>query len=194
MAGRSGRKKKLGVSPGEQRRALVLVILIGSVPVLGTVAVVVSTSEPDLSDLKPRRQGAANDPVLEWATLRRDHSRAMAADSQAFSGARIRALGYMTDGDRPIATGDRVTDFVLLPDAGNFLHPAHRLGDQMIAVHLRDGDWIPFSPNRLVWVSGTFRVSSGDPGGPKPLYALEQARSQPADKAEIQKYFALQKR
>jgi hypothetical protein len=61
----------------------------------------------------------------------------------------------MTDGDRPIPKGGRITDFVLLPNAGNFLHPAHRLGDQMIAVYLREGEWIAFSPMALVWVAGT---------------------------------------
>ena len=186
MTGRSGRKRKLSVSLGEQRRAFVLVLLIACVPVLGTVVVVVSTSEPDLSELKPLKQ-----TVLEWASLRRDHSRAMAADSQLFSGAPIRALGYMTDGDRPITNGDRVSDFVLLPDAGNLLHPAHRTGDQMIAVHLREGERIQFAPMSLVWVAGILRVTPGDPSGPKPLYSIQQAHSQPAEKADIQKYFAL---
>src|SRR6266481_5082027 len=127
MARRWGRKRKPGVSPGEQRRALILVLLIAALPVLGTVAVVVSTSQPDLGDLKPLKQGAGEDPVLEWAMLRREHSRAMAAGSQAFSGAEVQALGYMADGDQS-------GDFVLPPDAGNLLHPAHRLGDQMISV------------------------------------------------------------
>src|SRR5258708_13978364 len=122
MARRWGRKRKLGVSPGELRRALVLVLFIACVPVLGTVWVVTSTSEPDLSELKPLKQSEGNDPVLEWAALRRDHSRAMAAGSQAFSGAEVQALGYM-------AEGDQAGDFFLLPDAGNLLHPAHRFAD-----------------------------------------------------------------
>ena len=155
------------------------------------VAVVVSTSEPDLSDLKPLRQSAGNHPVLEWAMLRRDHPGVMAANDQAFSGAEVEALGYMSDGDRPIVKGDRVGDFVLLPDAGNLLHPPHRLGDQMIAVHLCEGERIPFSPMRLVWVGWTLRVAPGDPAGPKPLYAIEQARSRNAEKADIPNYFAL---
>jgi len=87
--------------------------------------------------------------------------------------------------------GDRAGDLVLLPDAGNFLHPAHRLGDQMIAVHLREGERIPFSPMRLVLVAGILRVTPGDPSGPKPLYALDNARSQHMDKADIQKYFVV---
>jgi hypothetical protein len=38
-----------------------------------------------------------------------------------------------------------------------------------------------------VW--GTFRASAGDPVGPKPLYALERARVQPAETEQIRKYF-----
>ena len=190
MARGWGRQRKLSVSPGEQRRTLILVILIACVPLVGTVAVVVSTSELDLCDLKPLRR-AGNSPVLEWAMLRRDHPGVMAANDDAFSGAEVQTLGYMTDGDRPAAKGDRVVDFVLLPDAGNLLHPAHRLGDQMIAVHLREGEPITFLPLRLVWVGGTLRVTPGDPAGPKPLYALDQARSRHAEKADIHKYFAL---
>jgi hypothetical protein len=161
-----------------------LIILIACVPVIGTVAVVVSTGELDLGDLKPLKQTEGNDPVLEWTALRRDHSPAIAADSQAFSGARIRALGYMTD-------GDRAGDFVLLRDAGNLLHPAHRLGDQMIAIRLQEGERMRFSPMELVWVAGILRVTPGDPAGPKPLYALVQARSQRAEKADLQKYFSI---
>jgi hypothetical protein len=83
-----------------------LIIVIACVPVIGTVAVVVSTSEPDLSEVKPLKQTDGDDPVLDWARLRQDHSRAMAAGSPAFSGAQVRALGYITDGDQPIPKGN----------------------------------------------------------------------------------------
>jgi hypothetical protein len=87
--------------------------------------------------------------------------------------------------------GDRAGELVLLPDAGNFLHPAHRLGDQMIDIRLQKGERMRFSPLELVWVAGILRVTPGDPSGPKPLYALHHARSQHAEKADIHKYFAL---
>jgi hypothetical protein len=111
----------------------------------------------------------------------------------AFNGVAVQALGYMTDGDRPHAKGENVTDFALLPDRGNLIHPAHRFGDQMIAVHLRHGDRIPFSNMALVWVWGTLQASAGDPAGSKPLYALDQARCKPADKTEIHKYFGFRR-
>jgi len=188
---RPGRKRKLGVSPGEQRRALILIVCIACVPLLGTVAVVVSTTGSDLSDLAPLTPRAGEYLVLDWSALQRDRPHAMVAGHEfaAFNGVAVQALGYMTDGDRPLTKGEKVRDFFLLPDSGNLIHPAHRFGDQMIAVHLREGDPIAFSPMALVWVWGTLQASAGDPAGAKPLYALDQVRSQPADKAEIRKYF-----
>ena len=78
-----------------------------------------------------------------------------------------------------------------LPEAGHILHPAHRFGDQMIAVHVAPGGPVRFSSRALVWVWGTFRASAGDPLGSMPLYALERARVETADTGDIQKYFKL---
>jgi len=190
---RPGRKRKLSVSPGEQRRTLILIVCIACVPLLGTVAVVVSTTGSDLSDLAPLTPRAGEYLVLDWSALQHDRPHAMVAGTgfAVFNGAAAQALGYMTDGNRPIAKGEIVRDFVLLPDRGNLVHPAHRFGDQMIAIHLREGDAVSFSPMALVWVWGTLQASAGDPAGSKPLYALDQAHLRPADKAEIHKYFAV---
>jgi hypothetical protein len=141
---------------------------------------VVSTTEPDLSDLTPIGQPPGQYELLNWFALRHGRLSRQAA---------VLALGYMVENDRSPHTGELVRDFVLLPEAGNILHPAHRIPDEMIAVHLRESGQIQFSPRRLVWVWGTFRVSPGDPAGLQPLYHLDQARAQLADKSEIPKYF-----
>jgi hypothetical protein len=60
---------------------------------------------------------------------------------------------YSSDGIA-IGEGQWVQDFVLLPEAGNFLHPAHRFGDQMITVHLEPDTRVRFSSRALVWVGG----------------------------------------
>ena len=82
-----------------------------------------------------------------------------------------------------------VQDFVLLPEAGNLLHPAHRIRDQMIAVHLEDGTRIQFAPRALVWVWGNFRASAGLGPRSEALYVLDRARAKPADRADIRRYF-----
>jgi hypothetical protein len=62
----------------------------------------------------------------------------------------------------------------------------------MIAVYLRDGDTIKFSPKALVWIWGTLQSLPGDPVGSEPLYALGDARAELAPKADIDKYFRLE--
>jgi hypothetical protein len=148
-----------------------------------------ATNLPDLSDLVPIGNSAQNFVVLNWATLLRDHPRSLVAGSSLFVGSQVQAIGYMVEADRPIGEGQWLQDFVLLPEAGHFLHPAHRFGDQMITVHLEPDTRVRYSSRALVWVYGTFRAFAGDPVGSKPLYALDRARVQAAERAEILKYF-----
>jgi hypothetical protein len=77
----------------------------------------------------------------------------------------------------------------LLPDAGNAWHPAHRFGDQMIEVRLKGADRVQFFEWNLVWVTGIWRSLPGNPSRDTPLYALEDAHVESADKADIPKYF-----
>ena len=169
-------------------RTLALIITIACVPLLGTILAIVITSKPDLSDLIPSDVQVGDYVVLSWRELLQTHHELSSAAAK-LDGAAVQALGYIVDGDKSIHPGDLVQDFVLLPDAGNLLDPADRFGDQMVSVHLRPSDRIPFSPRQLVWVWGIFRVSRGDPSGPTPLYNLESARTQPADRADIGRYF-----
>jgi hypothetical protein len=166
--------------------------VIVCVPVLGSLWAITATTQPDLSELSPLQAQTPEYTVLAWSSLLRSHSKALDARSTIFPGASIKALGYMMDGARPIRAGQPTKSFVLLPDAGNIMHPAHRFGDQMIAVQLSDGDLIKFSPKTLVWVSGTLQSSSGDRTGSEPLYALGNARVELASKGDIDKYFRLE--
>lgn len=177
MGRRAKEKKNLVVSRADRLRVLLLVLIVAAVPILGTVLVTASTSLPDLSELSPIKQRAGNSFVLDWSAL-----------SQIPSGREIQALGYMMDGDRSIGKGEWVQEFVLLPEAGSFLHPAHRIRNQMIGIRLEEGTRIQFSPRALVWVWGSFRVSS-DGARSKPLYTLERARSEPGRKSDIRAYF-----
>ena len=154
--------------------------MITSVPVLGTLLAIVSTTEPDLSDLTPIRRTQGQYELLNWFALR--HGRFSAQTS-------VQALGYMVESGRSPHTGDLVRDFILLPEAGNILHPAHRNPDEIIAVQLREGEQMQFFPRRLVWVWGTYRTSPGDPAGIQPLYHLDDARATLADKSEIPRYY-----
>jgi hypothetical protein len=180
--------RKSGISRRHEIRFLLLLAMGVCVPTLGTVIAIVATAEPDISDLTPAFQTAGEYRVVNWSELERG-PHALQEGSTAFTGAQVQALGYMMEGGQPLRAGDWVPEFVLLPDAGNLLHPAHRFGDQMIAVHLAAGGRIQFAPRKLVWVWGTFRASPGNPAGAKPLYDLDRARVLPAGRTDIQKYF-----
>ena len=182
-----GRKKVL-ISRQTEVRTLALIVAITAVPLIGIVWVISATSRPDLSDLVPIQKSLETYVLLNWATLLREHPHALNVGPSA-AGAQVRALGYMVEAGRPIGDGEWTQDFVLLPEAGNLMHPAHRFGDQMIAVHLQEDARVQFSPRALVWVWGTFHALPGDPAGSKPLYRLERARVQPADRNKIAQYF-----
>jgi hypothetical protein len=172
-------KKKRPITRWDELRTLFLIIGVTVVPVAATVLVVFTSTQSNLSTLTPIRNPQENYSLLNWSSLGRDHPRNKT----------VQVLGYMVDGDRPLRDGDWVKGFVLLPDAGNLLHPAHRFGDHMIAVHLENDARVQFSSRSLVWAWGIFRESPGDPGGSTPLYSVEQAGARPADKSEIAKYF-----
>jgi hypothetical protein len=179
-------KKKVSISRADSIRVLLLVIVVAGVPILGTVFVTTSTSEPDLSELTPINPRAGQYLVLDWSALLQNEPR---VSNTGPAGAEVQALGYMMDGDRSIGKNQWVQDFVLLPEAGTLLHPAHRIRDQMIAVHLEDGTRIQFSPRALVWVWGNLKASAGLGRRSEALYVLERARTQPAGRADIQRYF-----
>jgi hypothetical protein len=189
MGDRRKARSRIRNARAKERWALALVLVITCVPLLATLFAIVSTTEPDLSDFTPINPRVGNYLLLNWSELREGHLLTPSSVPTEYTDALVQVLGYMTEGDGPTLTGELIRDFVLLPEVGDALHPANRFGDQMVAVHLREGNQVQYSPKTLVTLWGTFRAWPGDPTGPKPLYHLEDARAQPADSADIHKYF-----
>ena len=187
---RSEPRKRVRRSEVLSRRAartLVGLVALILLPVIALVIAFTETAGPDLFELTPVAGHSDQYLVLAWPDLER--GRHALHTGSISSGAMIRALGYMMEGDRPIHDGDRVPGFILLPDGGNVVHPAHRFGDGMMDVRLEAGSTVRFSERSLVWVWGTLRMLQGDPLGHSPLYVLEHARTEPASKADIRRYF-----
>jgi hypothetical protein len=189
VSSRGKAKKKAIVPRRDVIRALILVVLVAGVPILGTILVTASTSEPDLSDLTPIHERAGKYLVLDWSALLQDRPRLPKTGTVIPAGADVQALGYMMDGDRSSGKDKWVQHFVLLPETGSLLHPPHRMRDQMIAVHLEHDARIQFSPGALVWAWGNLQASAGLGPRSEALYMLERARAKPADKADIQRHF-----
>jgi hypothetical protein len=100
---------------------------------------------------------------------------------------RVRMIGYMMDGYQPSRDGATVDMFVLLPEAGQFLHPAHREPNQMVDVH--PSHPVVFRSRDLVWASGTLTRTIGSPGEERADYALTAAEVSPAAERDIGKWF-----
>ncbi len=156
-------------------------------PAIATVVLSTRTAKPDLFDLTPIASRSDQYFVLAWPELER--ARLALRTGPISSGAMIRALGYLMDGSPTARNGDRVQAFILVPNVAHSAHPDHWFGDQMIAVRLDTGNAVRFAEQSLVWVWGTLRMLPGNPNGHEPLYVLEHARAELANKADIQKYF-----
>ena len=172
------------------RRTLRTLIWLGFVISIPTIAGIIAgsrTAVPDLSDLVPESLYSGDYLLLAWSDLERNQGALRQGGPS--TGAPVRALGYMMEGEEPLRAGQSVSRFILLPDAGSLMHPAHRFGDQMIEVRLRAGEPVRFCGRCLVWVWGTLRMLPGNPKGPKALYVLEAAHSESAAHGDIAKYF-----
>jgi hypothetical protein len=132
----------------------------------------------DLSELKSTGQLDDQGAVpVGWAALKgRDE----------VSG-RVRMIGYMMEEHRPVRDGTRVDTFILLPEAGQFLHPPHRIPNQMVVI------WpsypAVFRSRELVWVSGTLNRTIRRSGEDQPAYAMIFADVSPATQRDIGKWF-----
>jgi hypothetical protein len=141
------------------------------------VALVGMDMRSDLSELKStgKMDGKGAVPV-GWPDLDLWHD-----------GPRVRMIGYMMDGYQPSRDGALVDVFVLLPEAGQFLHPAHRIPNQMVDVHPSHS--VVFRYRDLVWASGTLTRTMGRPGAGRAAYALTAAEVNPAAERDIGRWF-----
>lgn len=94
----------------------------------------------------------------------------------------------MMDVYRPVPDGAKAGMFILMPEAGHFLHPAHRIPEEMVEVSpVRP---LPFQYRRLVWVWGllgrvTREAESGAARRETALFAMSDAEVRPADNTDI---------
>ena len=144
----------------------------------------------DLSDGYPRASVDGETVAVGWPSLRIDDLASRLrdrSDPRPTTGAIVKMLGYMMDGYEFAPSGTEVKMFVLMPEAGHFLHPAHRIPDEMVEVWPKAGRVI-FNSREMVWVTGRFeRLTSAREE--QALYALRGALVTPASKPDITAWF-----
>ena len=153
-----------------------MIITAIGVPMVLAYVLVAADVRSDLSDLKPHVSATGPAGMLAgWP------------DIEKRDGKRTKMLGYMMDGYKPSRDGTQVDMFMLMPEAGQFLHPAHRIPEEMAEVWLLHS--AAFKDRSLVWVSGVLEKTSGPPDSDRALYAFRDAVMEPAPEADIARFF-----
>ena len=147
-------------------------------PLILAAGLVALDMRADLSELKPNRKvDDTGTVIVAWRDLK---------ESSAFARP-VRMIGYMLDDPVRHYDENRANIFILQPEAGQFLHPAHRIPDQAVVVWPRHP--VVFHNRELVWASGTLQRTPRTSGGDQPEYALTFADVSPADERDIGRWF-----
>jgi hypothetical protein len=160
----------------DARRLWTITAAIG-LPIILAVALVGLDMRADLSELKPAREPDKGAALIGWPDLK----------DLRESPARVRMLGYMLDDLRRPHEGNRADIFILLPEAGQLLHPPHRIPERSVVVW---PTWpVVFHYRQLVWVTGTLSRALRSSGDDQPAFAMTFADMRPADERDIGKWF-----
>ena len=175
-----------GISTAQGRResrALASIICAVVLPLILAFVLVAMDMRSELSDLMPSEalpDGTAT--LIGWHDLEIPEGKTLSLEQTRWQpDRRVRMLGYMMETDGRM--------FVLMPEAGHVLHPAHRIPDQMVEV------WpttpAPFRFRSLVWSTGILVRTHGPHKrqDEKPLYAMQSAEVQPAVESDITLWF-----
>lgn len=162
-----------------------------ALPLLLALILVGMDMRSDLSGLKPAQAGADQaQALIGWPDL--DPRDGHPAQTRWPSQTRIKMLGYMMDGymmDGYTASPDGalVSMFILMPEAGHFLHPAHHIPEEMVEVWL--SRQVSFKYRSLIWVSGVLGRSTGPSTSGTALFAIRDAKVEPATETDITRSF-----
>lgn len=192
--------KTRGISSAQGRResrALVTIICAVVLPLVLAFILVALNMRSDLSDLMPTEALPDHTATLiGWQDLEIPYGKTLSLEQTHWQpDRRVRMLGYMMDnygmdGLKPLPDGAFVRMFVLMPEAGHFLHPAHRVPEQMVEV------WpshpVVFRFRSLIWSTGNLARTSGShgrTGDDTALYAMTDADAGPAVQSDITLWF-----
>ncbi len=178
MGARTIRKRDDSARRKQETLTLWAIIAALSFPMLLAVALVAMDMRSDLSELKSTgRMDDKGAVPVGWPDLERGRE----------GSGKVKMIGYMMDGYRPSRDGATVDMFVLLPEAGQFLHPAHREPNQMVEVRLSHP--VVFHYRDLVWATGTLNPTMSAHRDDKAAWAMMGAEVDPAADRDIRKWF-----
>jgi hypothetical protein len=178
VGARTIRKRDDSARKKQETLTLWAIIVALAFPMILAAALVAMDMRSDLSELKSTGQMDDKGTLpVGWPDL----------EGQREGTGRIRMIGYMMDGYQPSREGATVDMFVLLPEAGQFLHPAHRIPNQMVEVH--PSHPVVFHYRDLVWAAGILNRTMSNHRDDKAAYAMIAAEVAPASARDIGKWF-----
>jgi hypothetical protein len=157
------REKGSKTSQREQRLVFAAIALFMTCAVLLPILLAVLSSRPDLYAVKPKpvRPGIV---VVDWKSLGDLLSGTVnpAAARPEWFGPEVEIAGYMIP-DAPSQPRQKVTRFLLVPDAGDWLNPPHMHAGEAIDVRLKDGQAMRLVERTAVNVRGRLSYGSINP-------------------------------
>jgi hypothetical protein len=164
------------LSKRDEWKALGVIFLASAVPLMAAAALIVVSIRPDLGSTRFLHSTNETEAMtMDWPTLYRlnekeptvEYIRALLPTSP------VRIPGYMIAfGDVPDKNG-KVNQFLLVPDAGNWLHPPHLdYSGDVILVHLADGARTRLLSRTAVWVTGKLSLSAIKSGEINAAYSM----------------------
>jgi hypothetical protein len=132
------------------------------VPMVAAAALIVVSMRPDLGNTRFFHTAVETEALtMDWPTLYRlnekdptvEYIRALLPTSQ------VRMPGYMIPFEEIPDKNSEVTQFLLVPDPGNWLHPPHLDPGDVVFVRLEGGARARLLARRAVWVTGKLSLS-----------------------------------
>jgi hypothetical protein len=165
-------------SPGLVREQLTMATILAAIalPMSAGYYFIGREARPDFSDYLPQAIAAADGSLLvSWSSLRQGPRFSdQPANPIPPHRSVVSIAGYMMDGYQYVPDGSSAKMFVLMPETGHILHPAHRIPDEMVEVWPREGR-IVFESRKLIWVTGRLVKQNVPMQGERALYALQDA-------------------
>lgn len=147
------RKLRKNSTLRKEWRVFAMIALPVAVVTLTTIALVAISTRPNLAYRTFPPEEVSGALTLDWPAFYaiEEKSRSGAETSSEVSGREVRVPGFMLPVDALFNPHREVSQFLLVPDRGNWLHPAHV--DDGVLVHLAANTTTPIQ-DQPVWVRG----------------------------------------
>jgi hypothetical protein len=145
------------------------------VPLVAAAILIGVSTRPDLAYRKFSQTGNQTDGItLDWPTLYglKENHAAVEHLRAALPTSKVRVPGYMIAFEQVPDKNSEVTQFLLVPDPGNWLHPPHLDPGDVVFVRLEGGTKARFLDRRPVWAIGKLSLSPVRRGAVEAAYPM----------------------